>query len=164
MKYLRFTFVALVFSLLFSTIPTGLVHAQISTNGETGKAIIDQLQQGARETQLTATQTPQELISSYVQIGLGFVGTFFLLLVLFGGYTIFVSKGDESRYQKGKDTIRMAIIGLAVVLLAYSITLVIAQLVTDAATSQVAPMGSRGDASDFDDFAEFFGNNEANVQ
>ena len=50
----------------------------------------------------------------------GFV-SLFIVLVLYGGYTYMNARGEEEKVKKGIATIRMAIIGLIVVLGAYAI-------------------------------------------
>jgi type IV secretion system pilin len=53
---------------------------------------------------------------------LGFIGTFFLILVIWGGYDWMFSGGNEERVTKAKQRIKMAVNGLIIVLVAYILT------------------------------------------
>ena len=52
---------------------------------------------------------------------LGLLGLVFIVLVLYGGYTYMNARGEEEKVKKGIATIRMAIIGLVIVLGAYAV-------------------------------------------
>ena len=64
----------------------------------------------------------EQMIGGYIKTGLALVGVIFLLLMVYGGYTWMIARGDETEAKKAKDTITMAAIGMAVVLIAYVIT------------------------------------------
>ena len=64
----------------------------------------------------------EEIVGGYIKTGLALVGVIFLLLMVYGGYTWMIARGDETEATKAKDTITMASIGMAVVLIAYVIT------------------------------------------
>ncbi|PIR02878.1 MAG: hypothetical protein COV60_03295 [Candidatus Magasanikbacteria bacterium CG11_big_fil_rev_8_21_14_0_20_43_7] len=63
-----------------------------------------------------------EYIGSGVQIVLGFIGTLFLVLIVFAGYVRLTSHGEEDRVKKSTSTAISALLGLVIVLLAYGIT------------------------------------------
>lgn len=69
-----------------------------------------------------APKSPEQMIGGYIKTGLALVGVIFLLLMVYGGYTWMIARGDETEATKAKDTITMASIGMAVVLIAYVIT------------------------------------------
>lgn len=50
------------------------------------------------------------------------VGTFFLLMTIYGGLLWMIARGDEAKATKARDTIVMAAIGLTVVLASYALT------------------------------------------
>lgn len=50
------------------------------------------------------------------------IGSFSLLVIILGGFILLASGGSESAVQKGKDTIKYAIIGLVIALSAFYIT------------------------------------------
>jgi hypothetical protein len=60
-----------------------------------------------------------------VNLILSFVGVVFMVLLIFGGILWMTAGGNEQRVDKAKSTITRAIIGLAVVLLAYAISILI---------------------------------------
>ena len=56
---------------------------------------------------------------------LAFIGVIFLGLMIYGGYTWMMARGNEQEATKAKDMIRNAIIGLIIVLAAYGITTIV---------------------------------------
>ena len=61
-------------------------------------------------------------IGTMINIALSFLGVIFLLLTIYGGYTWMMASGNEQTVAKAKGIIFNAIIGLLVVLAAYTIT------------------------------------------
>jgi len=53
---------------------------------------------------------------------LGLLGVIFIILIIIAGYNWMTAAGDEQKVTKAKDTIQRAIIGLIIILAAYSIT------------------------------------------
>lgn len=76
------------------------------------------------------SETPPESIYTDITQALGglvgallaFIGVFFLLLIIYGGFTWMNARGNEAQAQKAKETIEAAAIGLVIVLAAYAIT------------------------------------------
>lgn len=62
-------------------------------------------------------------ISLIIKIILGFLGVIFVILLIYAGFVWMTSAGNEEKISKAKKTIITAIIGLAIVLSAYIITL-----------------------------------------
>lgn len=62
------------------------------------------------------------ILAAVVQAFLGLLGVIFLILIIYGGYTWMTARGEEEKVEKAKDTIRRAIIGLAIIVAAFSIT------------------------------------------
>jgi len=56
---------------------------------------------------------------------LAVTGIVFTILIFYGGYNYFTSHGEEEKAEKGGKIMRMAIIGLIIILFSYSITLFI---------------------------------------
>jgi Type IV secretion system pilin len=74
------------------------------------------------ETYTTKEQTVKKLRDTrdkIIGIILGFVGTFFLVLIVWGGYDWMFAGGNEEKITKAKQRIKMASIGLVIVLTAY---------------------------------------------
>lgn len=62
-----------------------------------------------------------QVLINVITLILGISGSIFLLMFIWGGFTWFFSGGVPANFQKGLDTIRDAIIGLIIVLGAYTI-------------------------------------------
>jgi len=62
------------------------------------------------------------LIAYIIQVLLGFLAVIFLVLMVYAGYNWMMARGNEEKVNKSLATIRMAIIGLIIVLGAYAIS------------------------------------------
>lgn len=62
------------------------------------------------------------IMATVIQVFLGLLGIIFLVLIIYAGYNWMTAQGDEEKVTKAKDTIQRAIIGLIIIILAYSIT------------------------------------------
>jgi len=67
-------------------------------------------------------QDPTSLIGKAIGILLGFIGVIFLGLMIYGGFTWMMARGNQAEVDKAKKMIESAIIGLIIVLAAYAIT------------------------------------------
>lgn len=65
--------------------------------------------------------TPQILIGKIINAALGIVGSLALAMFIYGGFTCMLSAGNNIRVQKGKRTLIWAVLGLAVIFLAYAL-------------------------------------------
>ncbi|HEX9664618.1 MAG TPA: pilin [Patescibacteria group bacterium] len=63
-----------------------------------------------------------ETVGDIIQVFLGFLGTIALILVLYGGFMWMTAGGNEEKVTKAKTLLRNAVIGLIIVISAYSIT------------------------------------------
>ncbi len=63
-----------------------------------------------------------EAIGKIIGSILQFVGAFFLILTIYGGFTWMFARGNDQEVTKAKDIIEAALIGLVIVLAAYAIT------------------------------------------
>jgi len=62
------------------------------------------------------------IIAAIIKIILSFLAIIFLVLLIFSGYRWMTAAGNEEAVTKAKHTIKTSIIGLVIVLMAYSIT------------------------------------------
>lgn len=62
------------------------------------------------------------VIGSIIQIALSFLGVFFMILIIFSGFQWMSAGGNPETVGKAKSRITNAVIGLAIVLVAYGIT------------------------------------------
>ena len=69
-----------------------------------------------------------ETIGKIIGIALSFIGVIFLGLLIYGGYTWMVARGNEQAVEKAKSIIINAIIGLGIVVMAYAVTVVVSNI------------------------------------
>ncbi|MCB9798654.1 hypothetical protein H6758_02925 [Candidatus Nomurabacteria bacterium] len=71
----------------------------------------------------TTTETTfAEIVGEVIAVALSLVGAIFLVITFYAGFLWMTAHGDEQQVDKSKNMIRQSMIGLAVVLGAYSIT------------------------------------------
>lgn len=63
-----------------------------------------------------------QIIAVVIQAALSLLGIIFLIIIVFAGYRWMTAAGNEESIQKAQDSIKRAIIGLVIVLMAYAIT------------------------------------------
>jgi len=80
---------------------------------------------------------PRRIIENVIRVALAMVGTIFLIYVVIGGYTYLTAQGEEEKQTRAIKTITAAVIGLIVVLTAYSITLFVGTKVRQVTTYEV---------------------------
>ena len=126
----------LIFSLLAFFCLTGSVAAQpdigLGTAGNIAK-------EGGLSTSGATETALAETIGRYVSIVLGFTGIIFLLLTLYAGFLWMTAGGDEGNIEKAKSILTSSVIGLAIVILSYSITALIMYFI--AGTTKPEPYG-----------------------
>ena len=62
------------------------------------------------------------LIGQIIGNLLAFLGTAFVIYMIYGGYLYMTAQGNEDQVEKGKDVIKNAVIGMVIIALAYAIT------------------------------------------
>lgn len=89
----------------------------------TGDKINDQLDAftGDDGADLGEPRDPRIIAALVINILLGMVGMLMLSYIIYGGYLIMTSAGNEDRVKKGRSVITNAIIGLAIILASYGI-------------------------------------------
>lgn len=60
-------------------------------------------------------------IGRVISIGLSMLGIIFIILIIYAGFNWMTAQGDEEKVNKAKNTLKTAIIGLIIVVLAYAI-------------------------------------------
>ncbi len=70
------------------------------------------------DTSTTIGSTMAIVIKAFLSL----LGIIFVVLMLIAGYNWMTAGGEEEKIRKAKNTIQRAIIGLAIIILAYSIT------------------------------------------
>lgn len=85
------------------------------------------------------------IVATVIQAFLGLLGIIFVILILTAGYNWMTAAGEEEKINKAKDTIRRAIIGLIIIIAAYSITyFVFSNLEWSGGGTTTNPIGSSG--------------------
>lgn len=70
----------------------------------------------------TAEADVNATISTVIFAFFSLMGAIFLILMVYAGFTWMLARGNDDQARKAMDTIRMAIIGLIIVIGAYAIT------------------------------------------
>ncbi|MBI2551398.1 hypothetical protein HYV73_03595 [Candidatus Uhrbacteria bacterium] len=83
-------------------------------------------------------------IRRVMDVILGLLGIILFFLLMYGGFMYLTAAGDEKKTQKGKDTVRTAIMGLVIVVAAYAI-------VSFLFDQLFLPTGNQGDIKDITD-------------
>jgi len=65
---------------------------------------------------------PQVVIVRFIIIALSFVGLLFLVSIIYAGFQILTSAGNEEKISEAKDRLKNSVIGLAVIIGAYIVT------------------------------------------
>lgn len=68
------------------------------------------------------TATVGEIVAAVIKGFLGLLGIIFIVLMIYAGYLWMTAAGNEEDIKKAKDLIKAAIIGLIIIVAAYSIT------------------------------------------
>ncbi len=78
------------------------------------------------------TASVGSIVALAIKAFLGLLGIIFIVLLVLAGYNWMTAYGDEQKVDKAKDTLRAAIIGLVIVVAAYSITYFVFQALNGA--------------------------------
>jgi len=62
------------------------------------------------------------IMATAIKAFLGLLGIIFLVLIIYAGYTWMTAQGEEEKVTRAKETLQRAIIGLIIIVAAYSIT------------------------------------------
>jgi len=77
-----------------------------------------------KATKLT-DKSPVDVTIVTIQWVLGFLGLIGVVFIIYGGFTWMTAAGNEERVKKAKDIIKVAVIGLMVILLSWAFVLFI---------------------------------------
>jgi len=62
------------------------------------------------------------IVATAIQAFLGLLGIIFLVLIIYAGFNWMTAQGEEEKVTKAKETLQRAVIGLIIIIAAYSIT------------------------------------------
>jgi len=80
--------------------------------------------------------SPVGWIINIINMALGLLGLFFVILIMYGGFTWMTAQGDDKKVQKAKDIIKNSIYGIAIVLLAAVIANVVFEIIIRLASGE----------------------------
>jgi len=83
-----------------------------------------------------------DIVGNVIGQALTLVGVLFLLLMIYGGVIWMIARGNEQQTDKALNTIKAAIIGLAIVVASYAITTFVFNAISGNATTEVSPTSS----------------------
>lgn len=75
-------------------------------------------------------QDPRVVVANIIKITLSLLGIAFLAYTIYAGFIILTSRGEEDKINEGKQTLQRGIIGIIIILSAFSITLFAEKLAT----------------------------------
>ncbi|PKL72443.1 hypothetical protein CVV26_01600 [Candidatus Kuenenbacteria bacterium HGW-Kuenenbacteria-1] len=93
-----------------------------AATGATAESSLDGLNKVVNGTELkTGTTDLKGLILSVVKVVLGFLGIVAVIMIIIGGFIWMTAGGNEEKSKKAKEFLVNAVIGLIIVLVAYTI-------------------------------------------
>jgi len=126
----------LLIFVLVLTLAVGLSFSQVQAQGLTGQ-ITEQYDTAAISGGMGEASAPQKIIAYVIFVILGTVGMVFFVLIVYGSYNLVTAQGDEEKVKKALSTVRPAIVGFIIILMAYGITMFIASRVQQSVTSEI---------------------------
>lgn len=123
----KITVIIFAFISLLSFVRPATVAAQSSIQQEDAFNQLNAAagQQGAGLGERT---DPRTLVARFIRIGLSLLGTIFLCLTVYAGFLWMTAGGNEEQAGKARRLLYDAVIGLAIVLAAYSLTYFVSRL------------------------------------
>ena len=140
MRSLFFVFTVIASVLGFSP---QVVFAQQSQQ-QTSDLLRNQLKQTGEDGAGYSTEgasNPLGFVSKIIKTVLSLLGLIFLVLTIYGGYLWMMARGDEKQVEKAKETIKAGVIGLAIMLSAYIISVNVLSYLLKATGQTPAPLG-----------------------
>ncbi len=100
----------------------GTPHSTVQATS-TEPDILEQLNAGSKAAGYgTNAIDPRIAVGNGIKLVLSLLGIIFVVLVFYAGFLIFSAAGDEENIAKAKKIISYAVIGLIIIISAYSIT------------------------------------------
>ena len=92
----------------------------------------------AGQAGLTKTST-SDIAASVIKIVLSIVGALFVILFIYGGFVWLTSTGNQEKVGKAKKSVSYAVVGVLIVLAAYSITTYVVSLIPSGTAPATGP-------------------------
>lgn len=81
------------------------------------------------DTSGIARRTPGQVIGQIIKVVLGFVGTIAFIVFLYGGFLWLTARGSDEQVKKAKQYLFNGLIGTIIIILAYSLTYYVTDVV-----------------------------------
>lgn len=108
---------------VFIVIVFGLSTAQAALlSGNALQGLNDNTSAVQESAGYDASATIGSVVAMVIKTFLSLLGVIFVVLLIIAGFNWMTAAGDEEKINKAKDTIKAAIIGLIIIVAAYSIT------------------------------------------
>ena len=114
------TFLLILFSLVF--IPSVVFAQQKPDIGLGGDGLLKDAAKSAQYDLNTNETTFAATLGSVVKLLMSFSGIIFMSLMVYAGFLWMTARGEEAKVDKAQGIIKASIIGLVIVVAAYSIT------------------------------------------
>ncbi|MDP3043651.1 MAG: pilin [bacterium] len=91
-------------------------------------------------TEVYGSDAPKDIrviVARIIQVVLGLLGIIFLVIIITAGYKWMTAAGNEEKVREAKDQLTRGIIGLVIILVAFSITLFVVDEIRKAISGEV---------------------------
>lgn len=120
---LSFIFLFLANNVVASTLNESFGSSLDKTALETGHIDTNAMRDSSQ------TRTLLDSIGLAIGVALSLVGIFFLVLIIYAGYTWMLARGNAQEVEKAKSTIINAVLGLLIISIAYAVTVFLTDIV-----------------------------------
>ena len=116
---LTFSFNTQVIKVYAGTTPPATTTTAPDFNKGAGKDILDTILGRTKQNEIKSVPA---VLNRMIKIFLGLSSTIFLIFLVVGGLKYLGSKGDTSKIKNSFDLVKTGVIGLTIIILAYTIT------------------------------------------
>ncbi|MBU4257357.1 pilin [Patescibacteria group bacterium] len=91
-------------------------------------------------TEVYGSDAPKDIrviVARIIQVVLGLLGIIFLVIIITAGYKWMTAAGNEEKVREAKDQLTRGVIGLVIILVAFSITLFVVDEIRKAISGEV---------------------------
>lgn len=121
-KCLKFIFSGLLIIIIFVNYLFFISPCQASTQTDLKEQMKNAAKAGWGGAEPTAGNSLPGIIQVAISAFLGLLGIIFLVLIIYSGFNWMTARGDEEKVTLAKETLTRAVIGLIIIIAAYSIT------------------------------------------
>jgi hypothetical protein len=137
--------IILVIILLLSSFFILHSSSALAATNSNSKEALDQLNAAAGSSGANIVGSgpadPRVIVVVIIRAALAFVGVFFVVMIMYAGFLWMTAGGEEDKVSHAKKLISNGIIGLAIIMSAYSITYFVFRTVLGSAASYANPFG-----------------------